>query len=124
MIYILIFFLLFIIFMILENNVFIFYEELVIVLKYIFLFLSIIWLLILPFSRFMSKVNALDFSETKKTIEIQRKDKELTEYERATITSIIIEKNNWLAYVKYMNKKKWFYDYYIVDDVENLTPIE
>lgn len=60
------------------------------------------------------------FKQTKQTIEGSRTTSEI---ERATLTTQIIEANEWLASSKYYNRIFFFCDL-IPDEVNELTPIK
>jgi hypothetical protein len=78
-------------------------------------------LLFLPANYFREVSNINDYYAVKSTIEESRKN-DISEIERAALTTKIIETNEWLANVQYWNKT--IFDIYVPNEVMNLKPLK
>jgi hypothetical protein len=84
--------------------------------------LLVIELIALPIIHIDYNNELINFKSAKQTIEYQREDKDLTQYERATLTENIVSYNSWLAKAQYWNKKQ--VGFIVPDEVNELEPIQ
>ena len=88
--------------------------------------LTVVWFLINTFCVITGPVNTRanikEFQSAKLTIQQQRENK-LSEYERATLTKEIVDKNQWLAKEQFWAKSLWL-NWYYDPEILYITPIK
>jgi hypothetical protein len=78
--------------------------------------------LIIPSERYKTRVSMVEYEAFKQTVN-QSRSKEISEIERAAITTEISQWNQWISATKYKNNT-WFFDWTIPDDVMDLQPFK
>lgn len=80
-------------------------------------------LLLLPLNRMSNREWIAGYYATQKTLNSARARQGQSEIERATVLQTVIEMNGKIAAAKYDNSTLWW-DWYIVDELTTLPPLQ